>query len=148
MSETDIELRLATMSDAEQLLQWRNDPETIAASITDGQVELDDHMQWLQRVLKDENRKLYIVQCKGRDVGTVRADYEDGTYALSWTVAPDHRGQGYGFYAVKTLIEGLDHPYTACVKNDNLASQKIAERLGMVVYKEEQGLMYYKGEEI
>ncbi|MEP3350312.1 MAG: GNAT family N-acetyltransferase [Marinomonas sp.] len=138
-------LRAATLQDAKTLLAWRNDPQTRAASHNTDEVRVEDHLTWLESSLKKpEQRRLWIAELDGKLVGTCRADKEDDGWELSWTVAPEARGQGVAHKMLSQLIETFQQPLTAQVKKDNMASMKVAERLGFVVEKEENGVLFYR----
>ena len=140
MTET-VRLRPATMEDAERLFQWRNDPLTRSQSLQQQPVEWEAHLKWLQASLQNPDRQLYIAESatngavQSIGVGTVRADRIDGEYELSWTVAPEQRGNGWGRHIVAALIATLpaDATYRAIVMNTNPASERIAEALGMIM---------------
>ena len=135
----------ATEWDIGLLFEWRNDPETRANSRNTGHVNLGEHTQWVRRSLMNPDRKLMIAKDgNGTPVATVRLDRcEDGSFELSWTVAPSQRGRGIGTAAIREFIGLLPRPIhlRAEVKVANLASLKIAERAGMSVCGEREGLM-------
>ena len=141
MTET-VRLRPATLEDAERLFQWRNDSLTRAQSLQQQPVEWQAHLNWLQASLQNPDRQLYIAESAalaGQEqsllLGTVRADKTAGEYELSWTVAPEQRGKGWGRQMVAALIATLpaDATYRAIVMNTNPASERIAEALGMIM---------------
>ncbi len=96
LEKDTIKLRPATIQDADLLLEWRNDPETRSASHKTAVVQREEHISWLLKTLDNPSRRLLIAEENEVPVGTVRADFSDGVYELSWTVAPDARGYGVG----------------------------------------------------
>lgn len=129
-----VTLRPATIEDARLLFDWRNDEETRRNSINQEPVEWDGHVAWLERSLLSPARKLYIAQQDGMPVGTVRADLqEDGSYELSWTVAPEARGKGIGKTMVMQFVAEVlpDAALLATIQEGNTASEKIAAALGL-----------------
>ena len=141
MTET-VRLRPATLEDAERLFQWRNDSLTRAQSLQQQPVEWQAHLNWLQASLQNPDRQLFIAESAeltGQEqlltLGTVRADKSGETFELSWTVAPEERGKGWGRKMVAALIDQLPAgvAYQAVVLNTNPVSQRIAAGLGMVV---------------
>ena len=98
-------LRTATMTDAHQLLAWRNDPETRANSHRQDVVGPDTHQAWLPEVLADPARTLLIAEEGGVALGTVRLDRDGNEVVLSWTVAPEHRGKGHGTTMVRCAVD-------------------------------------------
>ena len=94
--------RPATLHDARQLWQWRNDPATRAGSRSSAEVAWDDHLGWLTASLTRTDRILLVVEDGDGPVGTVRWDLvpePEGERAgshdweVSITVAPQRRGQ-------------------------------------------------------
>lgn len=153
MTET-VRLRPATLEDAQRLFAWRNDPQTRAQSLQQLPVAWESHLTWLQASLRNPNRQLYIAEGIVQDasgqpliLGTVRADKLDEEYELSWTVAPEQRGKGWGRKLVAALIEILpaQASYTAIVLYSNPASQRIAESLGLMERQRLEGHTVYAG---
>lgn len=109
------------MDDAELLLKWRNDPAVRASSFTTAPVELEGHKAWLASKLG--TARLYIAEAHGVPVGQIRIDGD----VLSFSVASEHRGQGYGTAMVFSV---MTQPLVAQVKPSNTASCRVFERLG------------------
>lgn len=93
-----VTVRPAGEQDSLDLLAWRNDPVTRAASIDSHPVSRAAHEAWFARVLADPHRVLYIGDDSGTSIGMVRFDAaEDGRGAeISINVAPAARGRGLG----------------------------------------------------
>ena len=126
----DLTLRPATMEDAAILLSWRNDPATIASSRDQRPIPLADHLKWLEAVIKSTNRRLYIAAMGNQPVGTVRVDEGDDGAELSWTVAPQYRGKGYGKQMVRAVTALQHKRYWAETRLDNAASIRLVQSLG------------------
>lgn len=133
-----VALRTANMQDWARLYGWRNDPDTVAASIEGDPVSLNIHMDWLRRTIDDPTVRLYVVHeaLAGeplRAVGTARLNQRLNPVTeveLSLTVDPRHRGRGLASIIVERLVhaarvEFRDCPaMTAVVKGTNLSSLK------------------------
>ena len=140
-----LSLRSVTLEDAEILLRWRNNITTRMASHTTNEVQLEKHIEWLKGTLQNKKRQLYVVDDNGTSVGTVRADLENGFYELSWTVAPEARGQGIGKRMVALLANKIKEPIRAEVKKGNHPSSRIAEYSGMKLIRENgNGVLHYQ----
>jgi len=127
----ELSLRRAKLSDAGLLLEWRNDPLTRRMSRNREAIDPAAHTSWLEALLRDPARQLYVAELGGIPVGTVRADLDQGVWELSWTVAPSHRARGIGARMLAALADLIDDPIRAEVKAGNAASIRIAERAGM-----------------
>lgn len=140
---TEIRLRPARMSDAQQLLDWRNDPTTRSASHQQTPISLVEHLKWLESTLKNPDRSLYIAEVGPESVGTVRLDRDLGVTEISWTVAPGARGRGIGLGMVRQALGGLRGPARAEIKAGNHPSIRIAERAGMRLQNREGEVIHY-----
>lgn len=130
-------LRKATMEDAANLLAWRNDPKTRRWSRSSDIVTPAEHHAWLERTLAYPFRSLYVAERDVVPIGTGRLDYEHDQIEVSVTVAPEHRGHGYGEEIVRLLLDSANqHPLprwvSAYVKPFNLASLITFQRAGFV----------------
>ncbi len=148
--DKDITLKLATMEDADILLEWRNDPKTKEASYNMEDIKKENHLIWLSKIINDPSRTLFIAWKKIGEakiaVGTVRADYDktNDAYELSWTVAPDARRKGIGKKIVATIANILsDRNIKAKIKQGNFASKAIAKYAGMIFRYNDNGILHY-----
>lgn len=90
-----MKLRKATADDALAVLEWRNDPVSVAMSKS-GAVNPEEHVKWFGRAVNDHNREIFIATDDDRPVGMVRFDRSEGGWLVSITVASADRGKGYG----------------------------------------------------
>ena len=87
-------LRPATLDDAAALRSWRNDPLTREQSLSPAPVAEDEHREWLDRSLKDPQRRLFIVSLGAEALGQVRLDDRgEQAWEVSFTLAPLQRGR-------------------------------------------------------
>ena len=141
MSKT-ICLRPAAMADAEILLLWRNDPLTRKQFRNTEPVERVAHVVWLEKTLSGQisGRTLVIAACEGVPVGAVRSDISEdgGFYEIYYTIAPEERGKGFGVLLVTQFVSQhlQGKKIRLEIKKGNVASEKIAQALGLSVYKE------------
>ena len=127
-------LRPATLDDAALLFAWRNDPATRHASRNHAAITAEEHRAWLLRSLSNRTRRLYLAEVDGTPVGTCRSDLTEHGWELSWTIATEHRRQGYGRTMVGLLVEQTPQPYFAEIYGQNTASVRIAEQCGIPVH--------------
>jgi len=131
-------LRLSTISDAQLLLEWRNDELTRLNSFNSEIVSLKDHLNWFQKSLSSPNREIYIAEIKGFPIGTIRVDInEDSSKELSWTISPSQRGKGYGSLILNTFLSLYPSTYTAQIKEENTPSVKMVKKNGFTLLSKE-----------
>ena len=123
-------IRPAKLEDARLLWEWRNDPGTRANCTFGDQVPWEMHLAWLTRKLSDPNTTLLVGELNGRPVGTIRIDHADES-ELSWTVAPEVRGQGVGAMLARAVPD--DEPLFALIRADNLPCRRLVARIGFVM---------------
>ncbi len=139
----DVCFRLATLSDLEMLLEWRNDPETRANSKNSGSIPREVHEAWLRGSLGNPDRKLFVAECSGDSIGTVRLDRREGTWELSWTVAPASRGKGFGTVMVAEATKLVSGNLVAEIKETNTASIRIAQQAGFELVVRSAGMAHF-----
>lgn len=126
-----LKLRIASFEDAKFLFDWRNDPVTRSNFINTELVKWDDHVEWLKRTLLSPDRLLLVGEVNGNPVSTIRFDRAEVGHELSWTVAPEQRGRGIGFQTLEQAVK-IKGPHFASIKEQNIASQRVAEKNGFV----------------
>lgn len=138
-------LRPALITDADALLDWRNDAHTRTASRNHGLVGREGHIRWLDGVLHDPDSRLFIAEQDGIPVGTVRADRKaDGMTEISWTVSPRFRNRGIARAMLDELFPILSGMVCAEIKANNIASIKVAAHAGMLLVSEIGGVLRYQ----
>ena len=139
----DMKIRPATIADADILLAWRNDETTRLQSHNQHAVERDSHIRWLESVLSNPDRHLFVAEIDGRLAATFRADNDGDTFELSWTVAPWCRGRGIGRALVKLAVAMFPN-CRAEIKEGNTASERIAISCGMSLEMTANGIRHYR----
>lgn len=128
-------IRPAEFSDWKLLLDWRNDPQTRHNSVSSVEIVEESHKYWLKHTLESDIRKLFIYETD-KPVGTIRLDIVDWeTKILSWTVAPEARGEGVGTAMLKSFLEKYPGSYFAEILPENKASRAMAKKVGFKVIK-------------
>ena len=109
-------LRKAMLQDSALLLALRNDPVTVAMSITNKPVTEAEHDRWLVRVLCDTSWHVYVAMADVRveawqpedwqPVGTGRLQESEPTVVtVSYAIGAPWRGRGYGGQVLDQLCE-------------------------------------------
>jgi len=147
-----INLRLATMHDADKLFAWRNDPVTCANSRSTAAVPREDHDRWMQfNVVQGYPEHMVMIAENDRgSIGVIRFDASKGdlmTYEASITIAPEARGMGMAAIILADACSYLpDFAIHAEIRHDNIASRKLFERCGFDEIGREAGLLRYRKE--
>lgn len=118
--EARVRVRPAVAADADLLLDWANDPDARAASLTPGPIERAGHVRWLEGILASDRAGLWIglagdVAGAGgagaggagaeRPIGQVRVVVDErGDGEVSVSLAAEARGRGL---SVPLLQAGL-----------------------------------------
>lgn len=160
------------MEDAELLFRWKNDKATIENSISKRGITMEEHLNWLQNVIENPNRQLFIMDVDGTSVGQLRLDLEVMTKTddtkrwksqtaidsqknktvvaaeISYGLGAEFRGKGLGkvlLQQAETLAEmfGIS-TLTAEVLTHNIVSQKLFKSLGFEEEKKEEIYVYRK----
>ncbi|KIL99154.1 N-Acetylneuraminate cytidylyltransferase [Paramagnetospirillum magnetotacticum MS-1] len=145
-----MEFRKAVGEDAPDLLVWRNDPDTIASSLTGKGVAPADHFAWIARVLASPDYILLMAEQAGEKLGMVRFDRDDeGEWEVSINLNPAARGRGLAACvlagAIAAAFPGQGRPtLVAWVKRSNPASWRIFQRCGFAHQGDEDGVGYFR----
>jgi RimJ/RimL family protein N-acetyltransferase len=127
-------LRPAAAEDSARVLAWRNDPASVASSLTGAPVAEADHAGWYANVLADPARVLWIAEDSGRPAGSVRLDRgAEGTAEVSIALEPAARGLGLAAPVLDlatAAAEGFAADLVAQVRQANAPSLRAFARAG------------------
>jgi RimJ/RimL family protein N-acetyltransferase len=124
-------LRLACAQDSADLFRWRNDATTRRNFRTTQEVPWADHCRWLDQVLCDPDRTLYVGMVDGAAVGTVRFDRTGpDRFETTVTVNPDCRQRGYGKLLLATACATMRETLTTEIRDENDVSKKVFAHCG------------------
>jgi len=123
-----IGIRPAGMSDAELLLEWRNDPLMRAMARSAEVIERQTHVAWLSQRLARPTPALFIAEIDGLPVGSFRIDDGD----VICYVAADWRGKGIGGAMLKAANTEYG-PLRAVIFERNTAAIRAARSAGIEV---------------
>jgi UDP-2,4-diacetamido-2,4,6-trideoxy-beta-L-altropyranose hydrolase len=140
-----LNIRKATQKDIHTYFEWANESEVRKNSLNSDPITWENHCVWFQNKLQNPNSVLYIFSFGKSPVGQVRFDaISDQTFTIDYSVAKEHRGNGFGFLILKKsldqlLLEKQVKILKAQVKSQNLASKAIFEKLNFILEREEKG---------
>lgn len=126
-----MKLRKAIFNDWKILLDWRNDPLTRNNSFKQDKISKQTHKVWFTNSLSNIDREIYILENNLISVGSIRSDKNSANeYILSWNIAPDQRGKGYGIKILEMFLQNKIGKFIAEIKPENIASIKMVQNNG------------------
>ena len=93
--------------------------------------------RYVAEALKDPESRLYILLKNGQVIGTCTVDLSSNTnYLYGLAIAELERGQGYGSYLAKFLVNKLieqnDKEFQIAVEDSNVGAKRLYEKIGFV----------------
>ena len=140
MANWNLSFRQASLEDAELLLSWRNDPEVRSVSFNSDVMSPDTFGVWLQRLLDDQNRQLWIAESRnGQPIGKVEFDFQNPQQAvIELTLDHTRRGKGLGRAIIEKACKvafdenPLMDSVVAQISPGNVASERAFRSVGFV----------------
>ncbi|KAI4441768.1 GNAT family N-acetyltransferase [Schaedlerella arabinosiphila] len=134
--DTALYLREAVEKDVDILFSWANDEDARKNSFCTEPIKYEDHVIWFQNMMQNESTSQYILIDQATPVGQIRLECDGAVGEISYSIAPDKRGVGYGKAICQLLIRKvcIEKPeikkLTAKIKIPNVASVYCFEKNG------------------
>lgn len=131
-----IYLREVTIDDVELLFKWVNDLGTRSNSFDPHMISWEEHKNWFEGMIRDPKQISYIMMHKDTPVGQIRFNLSENIAEISYSIAPQERGKGYGKLIIHLAVMKIKSDYPeitkirALVKPRNEASILCFERNG------------------
>lgn len=132
MLASKLTVRPVIKEDARVLFEWRNAVENRQMMSNKEALLWHDHIDWLDRVLRDEQRLFFVGEVGSQAVGSIRFDFsDDGAAEPSLHLDPRFHGLGLGPYLLEAgeIATGAS-TFHALVLEHNRPSQLLFERSG------------------
>ena len=138
----NIKIRPATNNDCFDIWSWRNHPEARKWSFNSSEISYEEHKEWFEKKIKDENVKLYVAENENKDkLGHVRFDIvkEENKSYININLNPSFLGKGLGNKLIRIateyfLAEVLNiKEVIAEIVESNIASKKAFEKAGYIM---------------
>ena len=132
---------LATVSNLDVLLADRSYQDQISQlkfqAFSEEHESKDVVDRYVAKALKDPESRLYILLKNGQVIGTCTVDLSSNTnYLYGLAIAELERGQGYGSYLAKSLVNQLieqnDKEFQIAVEDSNVGAKRLYEKIGFV----------------
>ena len=130
-SRSDVDVLLAEPSYLEAIAQLHH--QTFSDEVEAPEVS----HRYISEALKDPDSLLYILLKEGQVIGVCTVDVSGKcNYLYGLAIAEVHRGQGYGSYLAKSLvnqvIEQNDKAFQIAVEDSNVGAKRLYEKIGFV----------------
>lgn len=132
------------INDASLLFEWVNDKDVRNNAINTNQIKWEDHLDWLNRKIADENCTIYIIYDKEEAIGQVRFENFNDNYLIDYSLDKKHRNRRLGKPLLLKAIQKLDilnikkKTFTGIVKTGNIASVKTFQGLKFIEISTEE----------
>ncbi len=130
-----LQFRKATKSDVDILFKWANDPKARNNSFNKEPIKYEDHVDWLDTELKNDNSIILIFERDNISIGVVRFHKERESWTISINIDEKHRGKGNALEMIEKsafyfFSNCQEDTINAFIKKENLASIKVFEKSG------------------
>ena len=130
-SRSDVKVLLADPSYVEEIAQLHHQ------AFSDPEETLDVSRRYITEALKDSDGLLYILLKEAQVIGVCTVDLSgNSNYLYGLAIAEAYRGQGYGSYLAKSVVNQLiahnDKPFQIAVEDSNIGAKLLYENIGFV----------------
>ena len=130
-SRSDVDVLLAEPSYLEAIAQLHH--QTFSDEVEAPEVS----HRYISEALKDPDSLLYILLKEGQVIGVCTVDVSGKcNYLYGLAIAEVYRGQGYGSYLAKSLVNQLieqnDKEFQIAVEDSNVGAKRLYEKIGFV----------------
>ena len=138
-------LREITQSDWKVLLEWRNDKNTRQNSFNSDLISVGEHKEFIKNTITNANRTQFILEYNEIPVGSIREDkLGKDEFELSYTISPMYRGKKIGQIMMSLYLIERKGSFLCEVKEENVPSIKMIEKLGFKLFNTEKRVNFYK----
>jgi RimJ/RimL family protein N-acetyltransferase len=144
-------LRNAKIFDSELTFRWATNPVIRKFSFHQEEIKWENHQEWFKVKIADNNCEYYILNEKGKGIGSIRFDISEELNAkISYLIDPVYHGRGYGriildegIKRLKTRRKDIKKVF-GLVKKENIASIRIFEGFDFQTMAEETGYLRFE----
>lgn len=130
-SRSDVKVLLAESSYLDEIGQLHHQ------AFSDPEETLDVSRRYITEALKDSDGLLYILLKEAQVIGVCTVDLSgNSNYLYGLAIAEAYRGQGYGSYLTKSVVNQLiaqnDKAFQIAVEDSNIGAKRLYENIGFV----------------
>jgi RimJ/RimL family protein N-acetyltransferase len=131
------------------LLDWANDPLTRRNAFSSDPITPQSHREWFRaRLGRPQSCQIFVVQTEaGVPIGQVRFDRDQDCWEIDYGLATELRGRGLARPMMEAALDALRATNSGAhvqgrVKEANVPSRRVFERLGFTSHVDERGFVY------
>lgn len=146
----DIKLRPVIEGDCDLLFTWVNDESVRQNAFNTSKISYEEHKKWFKSKLNSNSSIVYICYLEEKPMGQIRIDIEGNAGVISYSIAREFRGKGYGTEVLKKVVDIIKADNVKVgeligkVKHSNIPSQRAFEKAGYECLKKHEYIEYYK----
>ncbi len=124
-------LRRGSEQDVDLLYYWANESAVRKNSFSGRKITYEEHVSWYKKLLESSDAGQYIYVRDDEETGQARVVVRGDEAEISYSIAAEKRGMGYGKDMISLLTEKIRHDFpkvkklVAKVKMDNVISRSI-----------------------
>lgn len=150
---SELNQRSVKMEDAELIFMWSNDEDVRKNSFTSHKIEWEDHLKWMEKTLIDPFVIFQLICVDQKPVGMYRIQIIENQGLISYSIAKEYRGLGYGKSCIQMLVQQIFETYpqieelVAYTKPENISSRRIFLSVGFTEQTQATQNRYFKKKE-
>ncbi len=141
-------LRRAKKSDSALLFRLRTEAITMMYAVVDYHSRWSQHIRALEGELSNPDHVVFIAEENSDTVGSVTMNLaREGPIELTLISANEHRHRDVGAGMLEEAMRVADSPVAVRIHPDDKDSQALAERFGLHLFSEKDGVMHWRSAE-
>ena len=139
-------LKKIQYSDWKILLDWRNDDNTRHQFFDSSVIDEADHKKYIRNITNDNIAKdqQYILYINDEPGGTIKSSKKDESYYIGYTISNKFRGKNLSVIMMQLFLYDMKGIFICEIKDTNLASIKMVERVGYELLTTNNNILTYK----
>lgn len=143
MLSPSIHFRKVTLGDCQLVFDWANDTVVRQASFHEKEINWEEHRNWFQGKLIQEDCLFWVICCADMEIGQVRFEVDQNQAVISISLSREKREKGLGSRVIaaachKLFAERAVYEVIAYIRQDNGRSIRSFLKAGFAHVRDEQ----------
>jgi len=135
-------LKQIQFSDWKILLEWRNDDNTRYQFFDSSVIDETTHKEYIKNICNNKNQ--YILYINDTPVGTIKSNIKNNIHYLGYSISNKFRGKNLSIIMMQLFLYNKSGIFICEIKDTNIASIKMVERIGYKLQKTKSNVLTYK----